>query len=33
MTLKAHIFECQACKFNDKWGISDEEESIVEQGH
>jgi len=33
MTLKAHVIECHACPFNDKWGTGDKEESFVEQGH
>ena len=32
MTLKAHIIECHMSKFNDKCGIGDIEESLVEQG-
>jgi hypothetical protein len=33
LTLKAHVIECHACPFNNKWGIGDKEESFVEQGH
>jgi hypothetical protein len=33
MTLKAHVMEQHVCKFNDKFGVGDKEESFIEQGH